>query len=303
MPKDSDPPEQPSVRVPPAFLACLRTGQEAAAWSEFLASHSGQLMKVVRRFAANEEQQSDCFVFVCEHLAANNCRRLKKYDPNGSAQFSTWLYAVAFNLCRDWHRSHHPRLHRFRSISEMPAFDRDVFHLVYEAGLGVHEVLLRVQGRHPDSTARTVELAIERLAASLTPRQRELLQTRKPRLVSLEDVATDQLLDELPDGSLAAADPVEQAAARQQQQRLQRALDQLSAEDRLLLRLRYEKELTLTEVARLGGLQNAQAADRQIRRILAVLKSHFQREVAEKPDSGPCDRGEALPILAGDGIS
>jgi DNA-directed RNA polymerase specialized sigma subunit len=46
----------------------------------------------------------------------------------------------------------------------------------------------------------------------------------------------------------------------------------LSDQDRLLIRLRFEEGLTLEQAARLLGLGNAQRADRQIKEILLKLR-------------------------------
>jgi RNA polymerase sigma factor (sigma-70 family) len=53
---------------------------------------------------------------------------------------------------------------------------------------------------------------------------------------------------------------------------LDRALEQLSKRERLLVRLRFEQELTLEQIANLLDLGNAQRADRQIKELLARLR-------------------------------
>jgi len=49
-------------------------------------------------------------------------------------------------------------------------------------------------------------------------------------------------------------------------------LSRLSTRDRLLIRLRFERDLTLEEIARLLQLDNAQSADRRIREVVARLR-------------------------------
>ena len=47
---------------------------------------------------------------------------------------------------------------------------------------------------------------------------------------------------------------------------------QLSKRQRLLIRLRFEQELTLDQIANLLDLGNAQRVDRQIKDVLARLR-------------------------------
>jgi RNA polymerase sigma factor (sigma-70 family) len=69
----------------------------------------------------------------------------------------------------------------------------------------------------------------------------------------------------------ASAGPEEVAQDEQQQERLAAALAQLPPPQRLLLRLRYEQDLTLAEVARLTGLHDPFRANRQIQAALAAV--------------------------------
>lgn len=55
--------------------------------------------------------------------------------------------------------------------------------------------------------------------------------------------------------------------------RLRKAVAALPARDRLLLRLRIEQELTLSEIARIAGLANAQQADRRLRGLYDRLRA------------------------------
>ena len=105
-------------RSSPAFLSRLRDGRTEEAWAEFLQSFTPYLYRVIDRFTRDEESRSDCFVFVCDHLAAQDCRRLRKFEPNDSALFTTWLYSVVFNLCLDWRRTQRPRL-RLVSLEDL----------------------------------------------------------------------------------------------------------------------------------------------------------------------------------------
>jgi len=78
---------------------------------------------------------------------------------------------------------------------------------------------------------------------------------------------------EVPDPRL---DPEAQAVATEARVALGRALLRLSDAERLLIRLRFEEELTLDQVARLSGLRGPQGASRRIDEVLERLRKAIQ---------------------------
>jgi DNA-directed RNA polymerase specialized sigma subunit len=50
-------------------------------------------------------------------------------------------------------------------------------------------------------------------------------------------------------------------------------MSKLSPQEQLLLRLRFEQDLTLQEIARIAGLKDAQSADRNIRALLERVRA------------------------------
>jgi RNA polymerase sigma factor (sigma-70 family) len=67
-------------------------------------------------------------------------------------------------------------------------------------------------------------------------------------------------------------DPSSAAESAQDCERLQRAIAQLPAIERLLLRLRFEQDLTLAEIARLTRQPDPFRVNRQIHAALARLQ-------------------------------
>ena len=264
------------------------------AWRAFLWAYSPLILQVVRLFARDEDAVSDCYLFACGHLSRRGGRRLRRFDPSGAATFSTWLHAVVYNLCRDWRRSKYPRRRAFRSISGLPAFDQEVFHLHFERRMTEAETLEALRPRFPAVTEARLAGSIEGLRARLSSRQLWLLQTRRPKLESLSAPAPD---GEMAERQIAdpGSNPETVASRREQGIFLDRALEGLPAADRLCLRLRFEQDLSLAEIAKLMGLRNAQAADRRLRNILQGLRrqmgsTEISRTVPCKPDRADEER-------------
>ena len=243
------------------------------AWTEFLRLYSPVILQVVRLFESDADHAADCFLFVCEQLSRQRFRRLRQFRPGGPALFTTWLRAVVRNLCLDWRRQEFGRHRLFESIARLPKLEQDVFRCVYEQGMRTDEALLTLASRHPSLTGEHMEDALGRIRQSLNPRQLWLLSSGKPTVEPL-DMGPDGLQRQVPDTSPS---PESLAIRGRQREALHGALARLPARSRLLIRLRYEEELTLDQVARLAGFKDAQTADRKIREVLAELRLAVER--------------------------
>lgn len=253
------------------LLQQLRSGEPQEAWAGFLREHSPLLLQVVRHFERDADDAADCFQFVCERLCADRFRRLRQFRPDGPASFPTWLRAVVRNLCLDWRRKESGRRRVFRSVARLSAFDQEVFRRVYEQGASQDEALQLLRTAHADVTPDAVAASVERIENELTPNQRRLLGGRPAPGAARERAAgRDDALLNIPD---ARPDPEAQAVLHETQDALRGALARLPKRDRLLIRLRFEDELTLEQIARLLDLGNAQRADRQIKDVLARLRA------------------------------
>lgn len=247
------------------------TSQDAdRAWGDFLEEYSTLIFQVICHFEPDPEKAADCFQFVCEQLIKNRFRRLRQFKIDGPARFTTWLRAVIRNLCIDWHRKETGRPRPFKSISKLSTFDQQVFRLLYERGVSTQEGLRLLIPAFPNATEEKVAESRHRIEKGLTMQQRWLLNTRAAR--TQEVALTTDLGDVGSNIADPRANPEAQAILREKYDTLQRKLKRLSNEERLLVRLRFEQELTLEQIAKLLNLGNAQRVDRQLKQVLAQLR-------------------------------
>lgn len=252
------------------ILQQLGSPEPQAAWASFLALYSPLILQVVRLWERDSDEVGDCFVYVCEQLSGRQFRRLRQFQPEGPARFSTWLRAVLYNLCVDWHRREFGRQRLFRTVARLPRLEQEIFRRMYQEGLQLEEAVLTMQARFPGLNLAQAAEALERLRGVLTPRQLWLLTAGKRS--PTESDSADELAargKEAPDG---APDPEKLVVSNEQRAALADALSRLSAAERLLVRLRFEQGLTLRQVARLVGLADAQTADRRIKGVLERLR-------------------------------
>lgn len=254
------------------ILKKLGLHEAQAAWAEFLDAYSPVILQIVQLFEREPDHAADCFLFVCEQLSQNQFRRLRRFKPDGPARFVTWLRVVVRNLFLDWRRKEFGRQRVFDSVARLTTFDRDVYSKVYEQGLSQEEALFSLRTKSPRLNADDVAESVGRIQQVLTPRQLWLLSTRHPRVEPLDCDSVDNqgsLERQIPD---PRPDPEALSATREDQAALERALSELSTPERLLIRLRFEQDLTLREVAKLLDLKDAQTADRRIREVLERLR-------------------------------
>lgn len=253
------------------LLERLSSARVDAAWTEFLALYSPLIKHVIRRHGLDDDRITECFNHVCGALSDDGFRRLLGFRPDGPARFKTWLMAVVANLCVDWRRKEHGRVRAPLCVSRLPELDQQVYRCIYVRRMSRARCLEALTPRFPQLTEATVAEINARLFALLTPQQRWQLSLRPPPLKSVASSAGPEDDDLSWQLATPGPGPDDLAAESQEQRRLQDALSKLPAEQRLLLRLRYEQNLTLAEVARLTGQPDPFRANRRIQAALAAL--------------------------------
>lgn len=264
--------------MPPKSIEQLITDLASAdphdAWQHFLTDYSALIYQVVQHFYPDPDNAADCFQFACEQLIKDRAKKLRKFKDVGAASFPTWLRAVVRNLCIDWHRKQFGRTRPFRSVTRLSSFDQQVFHLVYEQNTATEESLAILSSGFPNVTPDQLDESKERINKVLTPNQRWTLARRVARNSNGHGAnqEVDALDHDYPD---PAADPEVKAVQNERKKSLERALATLSPQDRLTIRLRFEQDLTLDQVAKLLGFTNAQYTDRRIKQILEDLRRNM----------------------------
>jgi RNA polymerase sigma factor (sigma-70 family) len=255
------------------LLQTLGSTEARDGWKEFLEQFSPLILQVVRHFEYDPDRVADCFLFACEHLSRDRFRRLRRFRLGGAASFSTWLRAVVRNLCCDWHRREFGRERVFESIARLSPFDQEVFRAIYEDGSSEEEAYLALRSRQPQLTRERLTSSRERIDRVLTPRHRWLLSLRSAESRS-EAAAAPQPDGKTPEPQLSdtAPNPEEQATFEERRTALRRGLARLTAQERLLVRLRFEEDLSLEQIARAMRLGDAFAVHRRLGEILDRLR-------------------------------
>jgi RNA polymerase sigma factor (sigma-70 family) len=252
------------------LLARLSSPEAGAAWQHFLESYSSTIMLVASQFESHADRRNDCYLYVCERLCDDNFRRLMQYNPDGIARFRSWLKVVVTNLCIDFKRQAQGRSRPYRSIEKLSPLDQAVFKYKFQQRMNLSACLGVLKSGFPGLTAFQLALAVQRINEALTTRQQWLLSTAHPRFLSIDESAEASVGLVSPD---QRSNPEQTTMKDEEHDRLERALRGLQPQQRLLLKLRYQQELTLREIARLARLGDPFKARREIQKALKALET------------------------------
>jgi RNA polymerase sigma factor (sigma-70 family) len=266
MPKDSPDSEWSSADI----LAGLRSPRRSEAWKVFLRRYSPTIMQIATRYEYDQDRHQDCYLFICEKLSDNNFRRLLTYGPEGSASFRSWLSVVVANLCIDWKRHAQGRTRPFLAIRNLSMLDQMVFKYRFQQGLEKQACMAMLENSFPGVTEPQVASAVSRINATLTQNQQWLLVSKGAKAQSLDEPGATELSEPGPD-------PEQVAVRAEQLETLQQALSCLSKHHRLLIKMRYQQELSLKEIARLTRLGDPFRARRHIQAALKELQKFMDR--------------------------
>ena len=91
------------------LLSAADAAVRAAAWDELIADHTRLLLAVARSFGGAHDESMDRYSYILGELRAADFRRLRTFEPNRGATFSTWLTLTARQMCLDYLRTRYGR--------------------------------------------------------------------------------------------------------------------------------------------------------------------------------------------------
>src|SRR5262245_20424247 len=204
------------------------------AWCDFIEEYTPTLLKIIEQSGLRRHDEAmEVYVRTCEHLAADECARLRRHDP-AKGPLAAWLTVVVRRVVVDWVRSRKGRRRVFQSILALGPADRRVFELYYWRGYSPAEIaeLIGSSGAARTSLADVLE-ALERIENALSERQRAELLSMAARVRDPESLEDEQgrLLDPVDERQ----DPEFDVRVKQTGEALQSALRELPPEDSLLV--------------------------------------------------------------------
>ncbi|MBN1163695.1 MAG: sigma-70 family RNA polymerase sigma factor [Candidatus Krumholzibacteriota bacterium] len=244
-------------------------------WHFFVGKYSLFIKNVISRYVSDEELVGELYISLLEKL------KLKKLASfTAKSTFSTWLFIVTRNHCRDHFRTQQGIRHIQSAMENLNRLDSRFFTLFYLQSLPLHEIYysLRLEFGKELSYLDLLN-TMERIEKEIEDRKlgrllhKLLTAEYQAELPALEEVISNPDICRLyrtvppsPDSILDSKN-LEQVLIN-----LQEAVAKLPDRDRLILKLRYEHGESARRISDIIGLRNAKAVYRQIDKLLEFLK-------------------------------
>ena len=163
------------------LLRAADAAVRAAAWDDLIADHTRLLLAVARSFGGAHDEAMDRYSYILGELRAADFRRLRTFEPNRGASFSTWLTLTARKMCLDYLCTRYGR-QRHTANSDAGASQSTIRRTLVDCVASEldNESLPDLEALSADGlTVRRERDAGLRMALSaLTPRDRLLLSLR-----------------------------------------------------------------------------------------------------------------------------
>lgn len=165
--------------LPPPLRRLLSSPDEKIddAWSSFLEAYSDLILFAIRKSESDPDAVGDAYAFALEQIRKDDFRRLRAFDADGNARFTTWLVVVVRRLTIDLKRRRNGRSTNpgRTNGTDLRKHLRDLESAIVD--------LTRIPDRKAQDPAQTVESrermeALRTAVAGLPARDRLLLALR-----------------------------------------------------------------------------------------------------------------------------
>lgn len=274
-----------------AAAGCSRNGEEAAHLATICSRHPESVLaehlQLIEEVIAAVCRRNSCSRDDCEEFAGtvklklilNDYATIRKFQ--GRSSFRSYLAVVIQNLFRDFRNHQWGKWRSSAQAKRLGALALRLEELRHRAGYTLDEALTMLGA----GTCGQPAEELKDLAARLPVRSRRGLRSEG-------DEALASIPAQEPDPEAELLGKERAAAAALLCSRLRVAVGGLPAEDRLLLRLRFEEGLSIAKIAHSLQLDQKslyRRCERISRRLRATLR-------AAEPGSPPAGRSTAVPV-------
>ncbi len=257
-------------------LAKQITGGSLEAWHEFIDRYTGLIKHSIVRVLDDPDEVATVYVAVLEGLYDGQLKQFK-----GESQLSTWLVFVARSKALDHYRRLHGRRTLPACIEELSETEQQLYKMRFEQGLSLDAIRHRMEAKGSDS----IDLGgtIARIGDLLSRSNHNRLDwNRRARQVGAESGRFLAFLEEQRRQAASRsriANPETQLIAKEAAStviKIRAAIDELDIDDRKIISLRFDHNLSARQIAdrlSLSGPRRAytliESAIRRVRRTIA----------------------------------
>jgi len=246
------------------------------AWHQFIDMYTPYMKATIRRYSEDEDLAADLYVSLLAKLQEGKLAAF-----SGRSTLPTWLVTVTINHCRDYFRSLKGTKHILTALGGLSATTRRVFTLFYLQRLPLQAVYeaMRTEAGPAFSYLDLLE-SLEQIRKRVSERKLGKILDRllRPEAYGAGSERRVETADPPPAHILLSYSPLpdrnlERKDLRTTLRILREALERLSPEDRLLLKLRFEHRENARHIRDLLGLNSEKKVYRKVDRALSKLKN------------------------------
>ena len=256
------------------LIAHFKSNPEEA-YTELLRRHSATILRMIRRFMHDQDDVMEVYTAVCERLRAKDFRALRRFRI--ANELTPWLSVVVANACRD-------RFRKLKAVSipksvltRLDDVEKFVFRYYFQRHMGHEEIAETIKGKHDlDCTSYDVALAIDKINSLLSINKRWHL------LMALNQNAATPSIEDLREVGFEATSPDRAEPSEEEELRLETldklndALEELDAEDQLLVLLRFEHGMKASEIAEAMSIDDHKYVYTRLRTVTNRLRRSLE---------------------------
>ena len=254
------------------WRVALDGGDAESAWDLFIDRYRRLIIATIRRSLDTPDDVADVFAQVCQALATDDLRLLRRFTEGGDsrAKFSTWLVVVVRNQTIDWirRRSGRPRATAPESLSPLQC---EIFQHVFADRRSHAEAYELMQSGAAAGMSYRVflrEVALTYRGVGGTGARGVLRYLQPPPRLEPQP----------------ASHPQDSLQASEARARLEAVLESLPDDTRLALQLFVVDEMPAARVARTVGWAGAKDVYNRVYRALDKLRQALERQGIRRGD-------------------
>jgi RNA polymerase sigma factor (sigma-70 family) len=258
----------------------------ANSWQDFLSCYQDLITKIIHKYSKDYDQSMEMYTFILDNLRSNNFSKIISYfKEQRDYDFDNWIKVVVRNCCFDWFRKEKGKNWEQKSTKNFSEIDRLILKYVNEYNYSkemIYEILKEKNGikiSFKDLCKKIDQIGT--IAQKITFKYiiRNWLNIISNDLNQVENGSTQFTV------ITEKTENVEKKLIYNESHCvLNKLIENLDHYDQLLLKLYFQKGLTLHQITRLLREKNIWQVQRKIKKILMDLKKELDKRNIEFTD-------------------
>ncbi len=236
------------------IIGLIRSHEEQG-WSLFLERYTAGMFGRFRHWGLEHHEAGDCFVTLCQSLVEEDFRALMAApEPPPGGDLLGWLRGLARSTALDWARSTAGKAKIQAALGELPDSQRRISELYFQQGMTPPQIRSYLQ-QEKQQEILLVDV-LERLETVLEKLSADRLWRLLSQLARQHGREEEEPLTDESQSALAEPSGGEQS---KEFKRLWQAWAALDSRTALILQLRYDDCQSISQIALITGVSEAQA--------------------------------------------